>query len=88
MHTILFDMQFMKTDVEIENRLQHWKTEDGRNLEEYLAPYINAVTDGSADAWYKAVGVTDSPELTRINAARIVAQYLVRKRDSTGGSLN
>ena len=83
----LFDISHMKSDQEIENRLRY-KTDDGRTLEKYLEPYIDAVASGEADKWFKAVYPTQSEELFRMNAAKVIAQYLVRKRNREGGILN
>jgi hypothetical protein len=75
-------------DDQIAEWLADFKTSDGRTLEEYLAPYINAESDGSGKKWRDEVGFTESVELLRLDAARIIANYLVRTRNAERGTLN
>lgn len=86
----LFDLtqSQIATDEYIEKRLTEYRTDDGRTLEQYLEPYINAITDGSAQKWFEQVRPTQSIELIRITAARSIAEYLMRKRKKTGGTIN
>ena len=85
---ILFELAQTHDDARVAEIVETYRLSDSRTLDEYLAPYINAYAEKRGMSWFGKVFPTNSPEIYRYNAARRIAHYLSRKRESEGPTLH